>query len=51
MGIGGASQVDWQRFLGTLALSGAESLILVPQLLLGLVTAIERGMMKVGPYA
>ncbi|ELK4837217.1 AMP-binding protein [Pseudomonas aeruginosa] len=49
MGIGGASQVDWQRFLGTLALSGAESLILVPQLLLGLVTAIERGMMKVGP--
>ncbi|MBG6286641.1 AMP-binding protein [Pseudomonas nitroreducens] len=49
MGIGGASQVDWKRFLGTIALSGAESLILVPQLLLGLVTAIERGMMKVGP--
>ncbi|WP_259754926.1 AMP-binding protein [Pseudomonas sp. GCEP-101] len=48
MGIGGASQVDWKRFLGTIALSGAESLILVPQLLLGLVTAIERGQMKVG---
>lgn len=49
MGIGGASQVDWRRFLGAITLSGAESLILVPQLLLGLVTAIERGMMPIGP--
>ena len=49
LGIGGASQVDWQRLLGAIALTGAESLILVPQLLLGLVTAIERGLMKVGP--
>lgn len=48
LGIGGASQVDWQRLLGCIALSGAESLILVPQLLLGLVTAIERGLARVG---
>jgi long-subunit acyl-CoA synthetase (AMP-forming) len=49
LGIGGASQVDFKRLLGAIALSGAESLILVPQLLLGLVTAIERGLMRVGP--
>ncbi|MDH1629162.1 AMP-binding protein [Pseudomonas mosselii] len=49
LGIGGASQVDFSRLLGAIALSGAESLILVPQLLLGLVTAIERGAMRVGP--
>lgn len=49
LGIAGASGVDWKRLLGCIALSGAQSLILVPQLLLGLVTAIERGMMRVGP--
>ncbi|TFF36406.1 AMP-binding protein [Pseudomonas sp. RIT623] len=49
LGIGGASQVDFKRLLGAIALSGAESLILVPQLLLGLVTAIERGLMRRGP--
>lgn len=49
MGINGASGVDWTRLLGCIALSGAESMILVPQLLLGLVTAVERGLMKVGP--
>ncbi|NBK36983.1 long-chain acyl-CoA synthetase [Pseudomonas soli] len=49
LGIRGASQVDFARLLGVIALSGAESLILVPQLLLGLVTAIERGAMRVGP--
>ncbi|MDZ3992380.1 AMP-binding protein [Pseudomonas sp. Teo4] len=49
LGMGGASQVDFKRLLGSIALTGAESLILVPQLLLGLVTAIERGLMRVGP--
>lgn len=49
LGIGGASQVDFKRLLGAVALSGAHSLILVPQLLMGLVTAIERGLMQVGP--
>ncbi|WP_194791451.1 AMP-binding protein [Pseudomonas sp. UFMG81] len=48
LGIGGASQVDFKRLLGTLALFEAQSLILVPQLLLGLVTAIERGLMQIG---
>ncbi|BAN49842.1 AMP-binding protein [Metapseudomonas resinovorans] len=43
LGIQGASGVDWPKLLATLILSGAQSLILVPQLLLGLVTAIERG--------
>lgn len=42
MGIDGARGVEWPRLLGTLVMSGAQSLILVPQLLLGLVTAIER---------
>ncbi|MED5611683.1 AMP-binding protein [Pseudomonas sp. JH-2] len=49
LGISGASGVDWKRLLGCVALSGAQSLILVPQLLLGLVSAIERGLMRVGP--
>lgn len=49
LGMGGASQVDFKRLLGAIALSGAQSLILVPQLLMGLVTAIERGVMRVGP--
>ena len=49
LGFRGASQVDFKQLLGTISLSGAESLILVPQLLLGLVTAIERGLMRVGP--
>ncbi|MFJ4453834.1 AMP-binding protein [Pseudomonas sp. NPDC089392] len=49
LGMGGASQVDFKRLLGAIALSGAHSLILVPQLLMGLVTAIERGLMQVGP--
>lgn len=43
LGISGASGVDWPRLLGILMARGAQSLILVPQLLLGLVTAIERG--------
>ena len=49
LGMGGASQVDFKRLLGAIALSGAQSLILVPQLLTGLVTAVERGLMQVGP--
>jgi len=49
LGMGGASQVDFTRLLAAIALSGAHSLILVPQLLMGLVTAIERGLMRVGP--
>ncbi|MBF8733524.1 MULTISPECIES: AMP-binding protein [Pseudomonas] len=49
LGLQGAGQVDWKRLLGSIALSGAESLILVPQLLLGLVSAIERGLTRVGP--
>lgn len=49
LGISGASGVDWKRLLGCIALSGAQSLILVPQLLLGLVTAIERGLTRAGP--
>lgn len=49
LGLSGSSGVDWKRLLGAIALSGAQSLILVPQLLLGLVTAIERGMMRPGP--
>ncbi len=49
IGLGGSSSVDWKRLLGAIALSGAQSLILVPQLLLGLVTAIERGVMRPGP--
>ena len=49
LGMGGASQVDFKRLLGAIALSGAQSLILVPQLLMGLVIAIERGLMRVGP--
>ncbi|MDE3735257.1 AMP-binding protein [Pseudomonas resinovorans] len=46
MGIQGASGVDWQKLLASVVLSGAQSLILVPQLLLGLVTAIERGLLS-----
>lgn len=49
LGFRGASQVDFKQLLGAIAVSGAESLILVPQLLLALVTAIERGLMRVGP--
>jgi len=48
LGMGGASQVDFKRLLGAIALSGAQSLILVPQLLMGLITATERGLMRVG---
>ncbi len=50
MGILGASGVDWPKLLGTLVLSGAQSLILVPQLLLGLVTAIEQGHLGAGQF-
>ncbi|WP_375739265.1 AMP-binding protein [Pseudomonas boanensis] len=50
VGIQGASGVDWQRFLGTLVLSGAQSMILVPQLLLGLVTALERGLLRTDQF-
>ncbi|WP_411382740.1 AMP-binding protein [Pseudomonas sp. L7] len=49
LGMNGASQVDFKRLLGVIALSGTQSLILVPQLLMGLVMAIERGLMRVGP--
>ncbi|RFQ32268.1 long-chain acyl-CoA synthetase [Pseudomonas sp. ATCC 13867] len=49
LGLGGIDSVDWKRLLASIALSGAQSLILVPQLLLGLVTAIERGVMRPGP--
>ena len=50
MGINGATGVDWPRLLGTLAISGAQSVILVPQLLLGLVTAIERKLIGVEQF-
>ncbi|MDH4568100.1 long-chain fatty acid--CoA ligase [Pseudomonas sp. BN414] len=50
MGIEGASGVDWERMLATLVLSGAQSLILVPQLLLGLVTAIERSLLSAAQF-
>jgi long-subunit acyl-CoA synthetase (AMP-forming) len=46
MGIDGATGVDWARLLGAVAMSGAHSLILVPQLLQGLVTAVERKMLS-----
>ncbi|WP_350448510.1 AMP-binding protein [Pseudomonas solani] len=48
LGLNGASGIDLKRLLGCIMLSGAQSLILVPQLLLALVTAIERGLMQVG---
>ncbi|WP_044870478.1 AMP-binding protein [Pseudomonas sp. LFM046] len=50
MGIQGASGVDWPKLLATLVLSGAQSLILVPQLLLGLVTAIEQGHLSAAQF-
>ncbi|WP_236207117.1 AMP-binding protein [Pseudomonas tohonis] len=48
LGMSGASGIDLKRLLSCILLSGAQSLILVPQLLLGLVTAIERGLTQVG---
>ncbi|MEN0108925.1 MAG: AMP-binding protein [Pseudomonas sp.] len=42
LGINGASGVQWPRLLGALVMSGAHSVILVPQLLVGLVIALER---------
>lgn len=50
LGIQGASGVDWPKLLASVILSGAQSLILVPQLLLGLVTAIERGHLGPGQF-
>ncbi|MDG1583230.1 AMP-binding protein [Pseudomonas sp. GOM6] len=50
LGISGASGVDWPRLFGQMAMRGAQSLILVPQLLLGLVIAVERGLMPVGGF-
>jgi long-subunit acyl-CoA synthetase (AMP-forming) len=50
IGIQGASGVDWPKLLATLLLSGAQSLILVPQLLLGLVTAIEQGHLSAAQF-
>lgn len=50
LGIQGASGVDWSKLLATVVLSSAQSLILVPQLLLGLVTAIERGHLGAGQF-
>ncbi len=50
LGIQGASGVDWPKLLATLVLSGAQSLILVPQLLLGLVTAIERNHLSAAQF-
>lgn len=43
LGISGATGVDWPRLFGTMAARGTQSMILVPQLLLGLVVAVERG--------
>jgi long-subunit acyl-CoA synthetase (AMP-forming) len=50
LGIHGATGVEWPRLLGALVTSGAQSLILVPQLLLGLVTAIERKQLSAGQF-
>ncbi|WP_068830060.1 AMP-binding protein [Pseudomonas sp. BMS12] len=50
LGISGASGVDWPRLFGQMAMRGAQSLILVPQLLLGLVTAVERGLMPANGF-
>ncbi len=44
IGLLGASQFDLPRFLGALAQAQANSLILLPQLLLALVSAAERGL-------
>ncbi|GLK88485.1 AMP-binding protein [Pseudomonas turukhanskensis] len=50
MGIDGATGVDWARLLASVAMSGAHSLILVPQLLQGLVTALERKLLTVHQF-
>jgi len=44
VGLPGASQFDLPRFLGALAQAQPHSLILLPQLLLALVSAAERGL-------
>jgi long-chain acyl-CoA synthetase len=44
VGLLGASQFDLPRFLGALAQAQPDSLILLPQLLLALVSAAERGL-------
>ena len=43
IGLGGATHFDVERFLATLARAEPHSAILLPQLLLMLVTAVERG--------
>lgn len=43
IGLQGASGLDIERFLGTLAATQPHSIILLPQLLLALVSAAERG--------
>lgn len=50
LGINGASGVEWPRLLGALVMSGAHSVILVPQLLLGLVIALERKLINAGQF-
>ncbi len=50
LGINGAIGVDWPRLFGQMAVRGAQSLILVPQLLLGLVIAVERGLMPASGF-
>ena len=45
LGFNGASGVNWPQLFGQMVARGTQSLILVPQLLLGLVVAVERGLM------
>lgn len=45
LGISGATQVDFKRLVGVIVQRQAQSLILVPQLLMGLVAAVEQGAM------
>lgn len=50
LGIAGASGVDWPRLFGQMAVRGVQSLILVPQLLLGMVIAVERGVLPASGF-
>lgn len=50
LGIEGATRVDWPRLLGQLVRQRAQSVILVPQLLLGLITALEHGQLDAGQF-
>ncbi|SHM01699.1 AMP-binding protein [Phytopseudomonas punonensis] len=50
LGIEGATRVDWPRLLGQLVRQQTQSLILVPQLLLGLIIALEHGQLEASQF-